>query len=64
MFASIIDDLTDDSGIDEIQNDINYSLPYEIFSIQGTFIGNSLNDIPHGIYILRQGESCKKILVR
>lgn len=64
IFASIIDDLTDDSGIDEIQNDINYSLPYELFSIQGTFMGNSLNDIPQGIYILRQGESSKKILVR
>ncbi|MDE6557185.1 MAG: leucine-rich repeat domain-containing protein [Duncaniella sp.] len=64
MFSSIIDDLTGDSKIDEVLNEINYSLPYEVFDLKGMSLGKSLENIPQGVYIVRQGEKSKKLLIK
>ncbi|MDE5888270.1 MAG: leucine-rich repeat domain-containing protein [Muribaculaceae bacterium] len=64
MFSSIIDDLTGDSKVDEVQNEVNYSLPCEIFNLQGVFLGKSLENLPKGVYVIRQGENSKKLLIK
>jgi|GEM_PF-3193182 hypothetical protein len=35
----------------------------EVFSIQGIKIGNSIDNLPKGIYIVRSGNSCRKIMI-
>ena len=64
MFSSIIDDLTGDSKVDEVQNEVNYSLPCEIFNLQGVFLGKSLENLPKGVYVIRQEENSKKLLIK
>ena len=44
-----------------VANRIDYTLPYQVYSLQGKFCGNSLNTLPRGIYIVRQGEATRKI---
>ena len=64
MFSSIIDDLTGYSKVDEVQNEVNYSLPCEIFNLQGVFLGKSLENLPKGVYVIRQGENSKKVFIK
>ena len=35
---------------------IDYTRPYEVFSLNGQYLGNNLNALSHGIYIIRQGQ--------
>lgn len=50
------------TGIDEVIADIDEALPYEIFDFNGMKVGHSREGLTPGIYILRQGNSVKKIL--
>jgi hypothetical protein len=43
---------------------IDYSLPYQVFDLQGRACGDQLNGLPAGIYIVRQGQTKRKVAVR
>lgn len=43
---------------------IDYSLPYQVFDLQGRACGDQLNGLPAGIYIVRQGQAKRKVAVR
>ena len=53
-----------ESGI----NDIIYVNPseeaIEIYNLNGVYVSNAVENIKAGVYILRQGSNCKKIIVR
>ena len=49
---------------DKHKGSIDYSLPYEVYNMSGARIGESKNGLGNGIYILRQGNTVKKIAVR
>lgn len=63
IFPTIIDDLTGESGVSQIQADIDSSLPVEVFNLNGVKIGNSISDLPAGIDIVHRGSTAKKIVV-
>lgn len=44
-------------------HNINYTMPYSVYSITGICISNDLNNLPNGIYIVRQGNNSKKIIL-
>lgn len=43
---------------------IDFTLPYEVFSLNGVKIADSTDNLPAGIYIVRQGNNVKKIAVK
>lgn len=62
---------SDNSGIDEViadgpvaDNGIDYEAPYEVYNMQGMFMGNSVDNLAKGFYIVRQGQVAKKIAVK
>ena len=65
-FGAIIDDLDCETGVNPIYTDsINYSLPIEIFNLNGNcvFYGTGNYTLPCGIYLVRQGTKTHKIFV-
>lgn len=56
------------SAIDDIKADdnnaIDYSEAYEVYNLQGLRVGESVNNLAPGIYILRQGMKVTKIIVK
>ena len=56
------------SGVDIISADttefIDYSLPFEIFNLNGSKLGGSLTKLQPGVYILRQNNKATKIVVK
>lgn len=54
----------DFSGIEQIEAEIDTTLPYDIFNINGLHVGNDLDKIPSGIYIIRQGKTARKVVVK
>ncbi|MDE6228142.1 MAG: hypothetical protein K2M63_11575 [Muribaculaceae bacterium] len=44
--------------------EIDSTQPYEVYSLNGVMIGNSIENLAPGIYIVRQGNAVKKIAVR
>ena len=50
------------SGISEVE--INLNQPYEVFTLAGQACGRSLDGLRAGIYIVKQGQSSKKIVKR
>lgn len=55
----------EDAGVEEMTNDGfgNYS-KMEVFDLQGRRVSNSLDVVPSGIYIVRQGKVVRKIMVK
>lgn len=56
------------SGITDIYDPyrhdvIDYNNPYEVFNFNGIYVNNNCNDLPSGLYILRQGVNRVKILI-
>lgn len=52
------------SGIDIIERNtegIDYSLPYEVYNLDGVKVGNSRDGLAKGIYVVRQGRLARKI---
>ncbi len=42
----------------------HYSLLYEVYRLNGVMVGNSIDNLAPGIYIVRQGNVVKKISVK
>ena len=54
----------DFSGIEEIIiDDFNENVPYEIYNINGVKAGDNINVLAPGLYIIRQGNTVRKITV-
>lgn len=53
-------------GVETVGADgeIDFNAPYEVYDIKGALIGNSMERLSGGIYILRQGGVVKKIAVK
>lgn len=50
------------NGINELRLDM--AQPYQVFSLSGQPYGSSVDNLPPGIYVVRQGTAAKKIVVR
>lgn len=61
-FASI--EAYDFDGIEAIAADFDDDKPFEVYDLNGAMIGNSLEALPAGFYILRQGSAAKKIMIQ
>ncbi|MBR1564098.1 MAG: CotH kinase family protein [Paludibacteraceae bacterium] len=51
-------------GIENLSSQPDLSQPYQVYSVTGQFIGNSVNSLSGGVYILRQGTAAHKILIQ
>lgn len=55
-------------ALDEISedgvNNIDYSMPYVVYNMQGMRIGESTQGLSHGMYVVRQGTLAAKIAVK
>ncbi|MDE7153261.1 MAG: leucine-rich repeat protein [Muribaculaceae bacterium] len=49
---------------DEITSEIDYNFPIEVYNLNGYRIGNTLENLAPGIYIIRQGNFVKKIAIK
>lgn len=63
-FGDIIDDLPNDSGVDEVS--IDESKPIEILNLNGILVFAGIGDynLPKGVYIIRQEAKSKKVFVK
>ena len=52
------------SGIKNLFAEFDSTLPYEVYSLNGVMIGNSIDNLAHGLYIVHQGNAVKKIAVK
>ena len=50
------------SGINELHVDM--AQPYQVYSLSGQPYGNSVENLPSGIYVVRQGTATRKIVVK
>lgn len=51
-------------GLENLSLQPDLSQPYQVYSVTGQFIGNSVNSLSGGVYILRQGTAAHKILIQ
>ncbi len=42
---------------------VDYLAPYAVYSITGVYQGNSVNNLPTGVYIVQQGKAIEKCLI-
>ena len=61
-FKKIVE--SDKSGIDGIEADFDENAPCVVYSISGVKVGDSLDGLASGIYIVRQGNKTTKISVK
>ena len=47
-----------------VNAEIDYTAPYEVYNLEGRYVGNDTNELSKGMYIVRQGNKTKKILVK
>lgn len=55
------------SGIDDITVDnkqIDYSAEYEVYNLNGQKIGDSLENLAPGVYIIGQGRKVEKRMIK
>lgn len=52
------------AGIYNVIADFDEDKPYEVYNLNGVMVGNSLEDATPGIYIVHQGRTVKKIVVK
>lgn len=52
------------SGIEEIDADIDMTLPLDVYTTSGIKVANSTDNLTPGIYIVRQGNNVKKISIK
>lgn len=62
---------TEQGGVDEILVDdpedtttIDPASPYDVYNLSGVWVGDSLEGLSHGFYIVRQGSVAKKIAIK
>ena len=57
-------------GVDEIpfgapeQTAIDYSAPYEVYTLDGRLAGHSVDGLAKGIYVIRQNNNAKKFIAK
>ncbi len=61
----------DTSGIEDVvvsggeeNGEIDFNQPVEVYSINGMRVAASVDGLPAGFYVVRQGKAVKKIVVR
>lgn len=60
---TVKEDIT--TGVEEISADvIDSSLPVQVYTLQGMMVGDCVENLSAGIYIVRQGKNVKKIAVK
>ena len=52
--------ITDSSG----DGHIDFAAPYAVYNLSGQQLGNDINSMSAGLYIVRQGANVKKITVK
>lgn len=52
------------SGSDDSNGNIDYSAPVEVYNLQGMKISDTIENLNHGVYIVRQGRAVEKIAVK
>ena len=52
------------SGVENVIADFNEDAPYDVFNLNGVKVAESTDNLPTGIYIIRQGNAVKKIAVK
>ena len=52
------------TGVSEISSDFDENEPYEVFSLDGIKVADSADGLAPGTYVLRQGKTSKKIMVK
>ncbi|MBD5213508.1 MAG: leucine-rich repeat protein, partial [Bacteroidales bacterium] len=57
-------EVQDSSAVKDVFSDFDDNAPYEIYNINGVKIGNSFDGLSRGIYIVRQGVTAKKVVVK
>ena len=51
-------------GSDDSNGNIDYSAPVEVYNLQGMKISDTIENLNHGVYIVRQGRAVEKIAVK
>ena len=51
-------------GVEEVAEGIDIDCPCEIYSLNGVKVGESTDSLTPGIYIVRQGDVVKKVVVK
>ncbi len=68
MFSIIVEKDPELSAIDKVEGEavesIDYSAPYEVYSLQGIRLAASLDQLPAGLYVVRQGSHTAKIAIQ
>lgn len=59
----------DFSGVDDIvtdsdDNEIDFTVPLTVYNLQGAIVSDSVDGLPGGVYIVRQGRKTKKFVVK
>ena len=54
----------DDIVIGDASGEIDRSLPYEVYDLNGQMVGTDRSNLANGIYIVRQGSKVQKIAVK
>ena len=62
-FANIVGDLTETDDIEDVRIDeLDLTLPMDVYNLNGMKVGDSLEGMPVGIYIVRQGSKSAKVM--
>ena len=62
-FYNIKADLTETDGIEEVRVDeLDHTLPMNVYNMNGVKMGDSLEGLPAGIYIVHQGGKSAKVI--
>ena len=62
-FPNIKGDLTEIDGIEVVRVDeLDHTLPVNVYNMNGVKMGDRLEDLPAGIYIVRQGNKSAKVV--
>ena len=62
FFFNITDEVY--SGVENVIADFNEDAPCEVFNLNGVKVAESTDNLPVGLYIVRQGNAVKKIAVK
>lgn len=54
----------DFSGLEDVVEDVETFLPINIYNLNGIYVGESIELLPPGIYIVKKGSKSKKISVK
>lgn len=52
------------TSVKQMENDIDTSLPVEVYTLSGIRVADSTENLPSGLYIVRQESKTKKIMIK